>query len=136
MIFIDASALIAMMAGEDDADALADRMAAERVRLCSAVSLWETTAGLCRSYGFSASAAKALVKDFVAAHGIDLAPVGDREYELAADAYADFGKGKHPASLNMGDCFAYACAKSNNASLLFKGSDFSKTDICTAGPVP
>jgi ribonuclease VapC len=136
VIFIDASALIAMMAGEDDADALADRMAEERVRLCSAVSLWETTAGLCRSYGFSASAAKALVKDFVAAHGTDLAPVGDREYELAADAYADFGKGKHPASLNMGDCLAYACAKSNNASLLFKGSDFSKTDICTAGPVP
>jgi ribonuclease VapC len=48
VIFIDASALISLMAGEDDANALADIMASERIRLCSAISLWETTAGLCR----------------------------------------------------------------------------------------
>ncbi len=133
MIFLDASALISMMAGEDDADTLADVMAAEPIRLCSAISLWETTAGLCRSYGFTAAAAKALVKDFVGAHSINLIPIGEREYNFAAEAYADFGKGKHPASLNMGDCFAYACAKSNDAALLFKGSDFIKTDIRLPG---
>ena len=44
-------------------------------------------------------------------------------------AYAQFGKGKHPAALNMGDCFAYACARANNARLLFKGADFSRSDI-------
>jgi ribonuclease VapC len=134
LIFIDASALTSMMAGESDADALSDRVADDPIRLCSAISLWETTAGLCRSYGFTASTAKALVNDFVASHGIRLAEIGQREYELAAEAYADFGKGKHPASLNMGDCFAYACAKSNGAALLFKGDDFSKTDVRIPGP--
>ncbi len=122
-----------MMAGENDADALAHLMAADAHRLCSAMSLWETTAGLCRSYGFTSAAARALVKYFVGVHEIQLTAIGEREYELAADAYADFGKGKHPASLNMGDCFAYACAKSNDAALLFKGEDFSKTDIRVPG---
>jgi ribonuclease VapC len=46
-------------------------------------------------------------------------------------AYAKFGKGRHAAALNMGDCFAYACAKANRARLLFKGDDFAKTDIAT-----
>jgi ribonuclease VapC len=62
-----------------------------------------------------------------------LAPIGEREYELAAEADADFGKGRHPAALNMGDCFAYACAKANDAALMFKGEDFSKTDIRRPG---
>ena len=55
--------------------------------------------------------------------------IGEQELEIATDAYAQYGKGRHPAALNMGDCFAYACAKANRASLLFKGDDFAKTDI-------
>jgi ribonuclease VapC len=51
-IFVDASAMISMMAGESDADELADRLGAQRLRLCSAVSVWETVAGLCRTYMF------------------------------------------------------------------------------------
>ncbi len=133
MIVVDASALIAMMAGEDDADALADLMAAERIRLCSPIALWEATAGICRSYGFTAAAARGKVRDFVSAHGIDIVPIGEREYELAAQAYADFGRGRHPAALNMGDCFAYASAKAHRAALLFTGEDFAKTDIRLAG---
>jgi ribonuclease VapC len=107
-------------------------MTAEPNRLCSAISLWETTAGLCRSYGFTAAKARVLVQNFVGAHGVALVAVGEREYELAAEAY-DIGKGKHPASLNIGDCFAYACAKSNGAALLFKGADFNKTDVRIPG---
>ena len=132
MIFIDASAMISMMAGEDDADMLADILATHRVRLCSPISLWETAAGLCRSYGFTVSTARTTIKSFIDAHGIELATTGEREYELAAQAYADFGKGRHPASLNMGDCFAYASTKAHKAALLFKGDDFSKTDIRVA----
>ena len=48
---------------------------------------------------------------------------------VLADAYAQFGRGRHPAALNMGDCFAYACAKSNQARLLYTGEDFAKTDL-------
>ena len=51
------------------------------------------------------------------------------EFELAIEAYARFGKGRHPAALNMGDCHAYACARAHGAALLFKGNDFLKTDI-------
>jgi ribonuclease VapC len=132
-IFVDASAMIAMMAGESDADELADRLGAERLRLCSAVSPWETLAGLCRSYLFSVPSARAEVQSFVELNDLKFVSIGEREIDLATEAYADFGKGRHPAALNMGDCFAYACAKANRATLLFKGDDFTKTDIAGAG---
>jgi len=128
-IFIDASAMISMMTGESDANELADQMEAEQSRLCSAISLWETIAGLCRSYTFSVPSARRVVQSFIALNEINFVTVGEREFELASQAYAEFGKGRHPAALNLGDCFAYACAKSNEAKLLFKGDDFTKTDI-------
>jgi ribonuclease VapC len=71
------------------------------------------------------------VRRFLDAGGFQFVSIGEREFEVAADAYAQFGKGRHPAALNMGDCYAYACAKTNQATLLFKGDDFSKTDIGT-----
>jgi ribonuclease VapC len=59
--------------------------------------------------------------------------IGEREYEIAAEAYAQYGKGRRPAALNIGDCFAYVCARVNRAKLLIKGEDFTKTDIPSAG---
>lgn len=133
MIFVDASAMIAMMANESDADELADRLGAERLRLCSAVSVWETIAGLCRTYTFSVPSARTEVRSFVELNDLKFVSIGEAEFDLATQAYAEFGKGRHPAALNMGDCFAYACAKANRARLLFKGDDFTKTDITPAG---
>ena len=130
-IFVDASAIIAMMANENDADDLADRLGTEQQRLCSAISLWETIAGLCRAYMFSVPSARTAVQSFIELNDIKLVAIGERELELAAQAYAEFGKGRHPAALNMGDCFAYACTKANRASLLFKGNDFTRTDIAS-----
>jgi len=132
MIFVDASAMISMMAGESDADALADRLGAERMRLCSAMSIWETVAGLCRTYVFSVSSARTAVRSFIELNDLRFVSIGERELDFATQAYAEFGKGRHPAALNMGDCFAYACAKANRAALLFKGDDFGKTDIRVA----
>ncbi len=129
MIFTDASALIAIITGEDDADILADRLEADPERLCSALSVWETMAGLCRSYTLSVSIARAHVQRFLNTGGIRLVEIAEAEWVIAADAYARFGKGRHPAALSMGDCFAYACAKSNHAKLLYKGDDFAKTDL-------
>jgi ribonuclease VapC len=128
-IFADASALIAIITGEDGADALADRLEADRQRLCSAVSVWETVAGLCRSYIFSVPTARIHVRRFLDAGRFELVGIGERESDIATEAYAQFGKGRHPAALNMGDCFAYACAKSNQATLLYTGDDFAKTDL-------
>ena len=97
--------------------------------LCSALSAWEAVAGLCRSYSFSIPAVQADVHSFLKLVKIQFVEIGQREFDIAVDAYARYGKGRHPAALNMGDCFAYACAKANRAKLLFKGDDFSKTDI-------
>jgi ribonuclease VapC len=133
MIFVDASALIAIIAGEPEASDLADVLDAQRVRLCSAISVWETVAGLCRSYTFSVPASQEHVRRFLSAASFQFVGIAEREFEVATDAYAQYGKGRHPAALNMGDCYAYACAKVNSAKLLFKGDDFSKTDIPAAG---
>jgi ribonuclease VapC len=82
---------------------------------------------------FSVPAARTHVGRFLEAGAFQLVGIGERELEIAADAYAEYGKGRHPAALNMGDCFAYACAKANRARLLFKGDDFAKTDIAAPG---
>jgi ribonuclease VapC len=132
-IFVDASAMIAMIVGEGDADELADLLGADGQRLYSAVSVWETIAGLCWTYVFSISSARTVAQSFIELNDLKLVSIGERELELATQAYAEFGKGRHPAALNMGDCFAYACAKANRARLLFKGDDFTKTDIIPAG---
>ena len=131
-IFVDASALVAMIVREPDALALADRLQDDPDRLCSAVAAWEAVAGICRSHAVPVDAAPGRVRLFLEALGIRMVPIGEREFDLAADAYARFGKGRHPAALNMGDCFAYACAAAHGARLLFKGGDFGKTDIPAA----
>jgi len=128
-IFADASALVAIIAGEADANDLTDCIEIADGRLCSAISAWETMAGLCRSYSFTTPRARAAVQRFLSAGDFEFMTIGEHEFEIAADAYARYGIGRHSASLNMGDCFAYACAKSQGAKLLFKGVDFSLTDI-------
>jgi ribonuclease VapC len=125
--------MISLMTGEDDADDLADRLGAQPLRLCSAISVWETVAGLCRTCTFSVPSARATVQSFIELNDMKFVGIGERELDLAAQAYAKFGKGWHPAALNTGDCFAYACAKANRAKPLFKDEDFTKTDITTAG---
>lgn len=60
---------------------------------------------------------------------ITIIEIGAREATMAVNAFARFGKGLHPAKLNMGDCFAYACAKTHGVPLLYKGDDFALTDI-------
>jgi len=132
MIFADASALIAIIAQEPEALALSAVLQTDPVRSYSALGAWETVAGLCRSYAFSAAAARARTELFLDALGFELVTIGKPEFEIASDAYARFGKGRHPAQLNMGDCFAYACAKTNDAKVLFTGNDFAKTDIAVA----
>jgi ribonuclease VapC len=133
VIFADASALMSIIIGESDAGELADRLDADRQRLCSALSVWETVAGLCHGYMFSVPSARTHVRRFLDLGGFQFVEIGEREFEIAVDAYAEFGEGRHPAALNMGDCYAYACAKVNRATLLFKGDDFGKTDIVAIG---
>lgn len=89
-------------------------------------------AALCRNYTFAVEMARSRIELFLNDLGFIVVPIGEAEYAVAAGAYARFGKGRHPAALNMGDCFSYACARTNQARLLFKGDDFARTDIAAA----
>ncbi len=128
-IFLDASAIIAMLAGEPREDELADELETETERLYSALSVWETIAGLRRSYGIDLSAARGTVDSLLRELKAQAVSIGQPESLVALDAYGRYGKGRHPAALNLADCFAYACAKTNKARRLYIGDDFSKTDL-------
>jgi ribonuclease VapC len=131
-IFVDASALIAIIAEAEPAVRVADALETDPIRLCSAISVWESFAALRRSHAFKILEARALVARYLDVGGIEFVGIGEAEYAVAVDACARFGKGRHPAALNMGDCFAYACARMHGARLLFIGEDFRKTDIQAA----
>ncbi len=132
MIFVDASALVAIIAGETDADELADRLEPFETRFCSAISVWESVAALRKSYAMTVAAAFEEVNVYVTDLRLTYVPIAERELVIAISAFETYGKGRHKAALNMGDCFAYACAKANGAKLLFKGGDFALTDVDAA----
>ena len=132
MIFLDASAMVSMLTGEADADDLANRLAADETRVTSSIAVFETAAALMRKRGCGMSEARDLIDRFRDVASVTLVPIDDVGGGLALEAFDRFGKGRHPASLNMGDCFAYASAKSVGARLLFKGQDFALTDIVAA----
>jgi ribonuclease VapC len=128
-MFVDASALCAILLDEPDSDALAAKLSQAPYRLTSAVAIFETVRALIRVVEMDVSAARAVVARFLDVAQINTIDIGDAEREAALDAMDRFGKGRHPAKLNMGDCFAYACARTHAAPLLFKGDDFGLTDI-------
>ena len=129
ILFVDASAMVAVIAREPGCETLERRMGEAAELLCSPVSVWETVTALCRSHNVDVAVARERIASFVANFDIRLVEVGSPESEMALDGYAQFGKGVRPAGLNMGDCFAYACAKTNDARLLYKGDDFARTDL-------
>ena len=131
-MFLDASALTAILAPEEDGAALADRLASAEQCFVSALVIWKTTVALARIRQSPIEVAKTLVDKLLAEIGALVIPVDAAIGTLALDALARFGKGRHPAALNMGDCFAYACAKARAQPLLCKGDDFGRTDALLA----
>lgn len=129
-MFLDASAIVAMMTSEDDAMRLARRLDRPGARLTSAIAVYETTAALARLKGRGVADAASAVTEFLQRQDIEVVPVPPEAAALAVDAFARYGKGQgHPAQLNMGDCFAYACARHFDVPLLYKGDDFARTDV-------
>jgi ribonuclease VapC len=130
ILFLDASAMVAMMTGEPGSPALEERFGAANEILCSAIALWETERPVARKRTVPIPLASSEIESFVADFAIRLVPIAAAESRVAVEAYHRYGKGTgHPAKLNMGDCFAYACAKTNAATLLYKGDDFLHTDL-------
>ena len=129
-MFVDASALVAIMTNEADREVLESRLiASSSQRLTSPIVVFEATLALSRKLRLPLANAEAEVLDYVETF-IDIVPITVEIGRLALDARARYGKGTgHPAQLNMGDCFAYACAKAHAAPLLYKGDDFVHTDL-------
>ncbi len=132
-MFIDASALVAIIAREPDHIELQQRLKRHRRRTISAFVVYEATLALSRSGGISIEDAQDLVLQFKKTFAISEVSIDLRFATIALDAFQQFGRGRgHKAKLNMGDCFSYACATALHLPLLFKGNDFIHTDIAIA----
>lgn len=125
---VDSSAIVAILAGEPQANLFEEAIVKAAVARMSVVSAVELH--LVRSS--RPQGRQGPVIPFVQSLGIELVPVDIEQMRWACIAFDRFGKGRHPAALNFGDCFSYALARSLNEPLLFKGNDFALTDIAPA----
>ncbi len=129
-IVVDTSVLIAILRNEPEKDDFVGRILRASGRFMSAVSLQE--ACMVHAGRFGDVAALDLLEELVARLGIEVVPHDAALARGAGVAFLRFGKGRHPAGLNFGDCAAYALAKSVGVPLLFKGEDFARTDLVAA----
>ena len=132
-MMIDASAIVGILNGEFEAPALAAAIGAAKARYTSPIAVYEATVALMRENKWSAAEAGEIVRQFLEAASIVTVAITDDMATMAIQAFERFGEGRHPAQLNMADCFAYACARAQAGALLFKGEDFSKTDVNDGG---
>jgi ribonuclease VapC len=129
-MFVDASAIVAILTREPEADALSDVLERAQAPITSPIAIFEAALGICRKRHASVEEAEQDVGEFLGLAGVRIVPVTDKEAHTALVAFSRYGKGRgHPAQLNLGDCFAYAVAKNHRTTLLFNGEDFDKTDL-------
>lgn len=123
---IDTSALIAILLLEPEAERMANAIAADPKRLVSAISALEAGIVIEAKKGEPGGRELDLLLHRI---GADIVALEVRQFELARAAWRSFGKGRHPAGLNIGDCCSYALSQFSGEPLLFKGNDFTQTDI-------
>jgi ribonuclease VapC len=128
-MIIDTSAMVAILYREPEAEALTRRIHDADICRMSVASYLELSMVIENQLG---PEGMRQAEAFFRRAGIIIEPVTLEQGELARQAFLDFGKGRHRAGLNYGDCFSYALAKATGEPLLFKGNDFSQTDIETA----
>ena len=127
-MIIDTSALLAILQNEPERRAFNEAIEAAETRSMSVSSFVETSIVIESRYGSEG------IRDldlFLSKAQINLVTVDSDQAFVARKAFAQYGRGRHSAGLNFGDCFSYALAKLNGEPLLFKGDDFSKTDLQT-----
>ena len=128
-MFIDSSAIVAILSREPDATEFANKI--EAAECCtSALVVLEAAMRLSTKLGIDPVEVEQRIQALLDEARITFAPMDARTASLAVKAFADYGKGRgHPAQLNLADCLSYACAKAHNIPLLYKGDDFSHTDL-------
>ena len=128
-MFIDASALTALLADESDARELLARLSQSNTRLTSPLAVWEATIAVARVLGLTIGETADALERYLELMEITVVAVPPEAARIALEAFDRYGKGRHSARLNFGDCFAYACARHLAEPLMFKGADFPQTDI-------
>lgn len=128
-MIIDSSALVAILLGEPEADALADALAHADAPRISAANWFEAMIVITTRLGDAGTQA---LEELLEAAAIRIEATDQAQAAAAFAAWQRYGKGRHSAGLNFGDCFAYALARQSGEALLFKGEDFGRTDIVPA----
>jgi ribonuclease VapC len=128
-VILDTSAIMAMLQEEPEAPAMEEALAAASAIAISAPSLVEASM-VCEGRAGEKGARQ--LDSLLERLRPEIVPFTAELAALAREGWRRYGKGRHPAGLNMGDCFAYALAKSRNQPLLFKGDDFARTDVKAA----
>lgn len=132
-MFVDASAIVAILTREPEADTLADALEGASSPITSPIAIFEAAAGICRKRHASVEEAEEDVNEFLRLAGVHAVPITERDAETALVAFSRYGKGRgHPGRLNLGDCFACAVTRNHRTALLFKGEDFDKTNVPSA----
>ncbi|WP_428991626.1 type II toxin-antitoxin system VapC family toxin [Methylocapsa aurea] len=108
---------------------MAERIAAAKSPYTSPLAVYETCTRLMNARQMTADQAQDTLRDLLDEAAVRIVPVTESMIAVALKAFEKYGRSRHPADLNFGDCFAYACARAYRAPLLFKGNDFSQTDI-------
>lgn len=126
-MIVDTSVFVAIVGAEPEADRFGEALGASLSSLLSAGNYLE-----CVMIAETRFGGRARLDEWLRDMGIAVVPVDLALAQRAADAFVRFGKGRHPAALNYGDCFAYALAQSLGAPLLYKGADIARTDIAPA----
>ena len=128
-MIVDTSALIAILFNEHDAEIYANAIAQAETCRMSAATFVEVSIVVETQ---TKNTGSRQMDAFLRRAGIGIEPVTEEQAHLARQAFTDFGRGRHPARLNLGDCFSYDVAKAHSCRLLFVGDDFSKTDLQSA----
>jgi ribonuclease VapC len=128
-MIIDTSALVAVLDQEPEAERVVRTLASATERMLSAANLVEVGIVMQARRGDDGARDLDLL---LAKLRVDIAAVTADQADIARKAFRRYGRGRHPANLNFGDCFAYALAKDKSARLLFKGNDFGQTDVMVA----
>jgi len=114
-IMVDASALVAIVRSEPDGPAFVDALQGDDLRITNGIALWEAARAVVRGGVDGLESSLLEVERYCEALGINIVAIAGAEAAEAVRAQMRYGKGSHPARLNMGDCFAYACARTNRA---------------------
>ena len=129
-MLVDTSVVVAILSGEADAADFARRIEEAPANMTSALVMLEAVMRLSTKLEIEPLEVEAAVSTFLQEARIEIVPIGGAAAKLAVQAFSDYGKGRgHAAQLNLADCLSYACAKEHGVQLLYKGNDFSHTDL-------